>query len=1026
MAQANPFDQFDSQAQPVPMQSLQPIIGAVPPEEQARKAREDELKLAAEERARVKFEQEQSDRAVRGGVDTTEAEKTAAFLATRVANGLKNLTGIEGGQSPEILGSMVGAVSETAGNYLTSEPRQRVEAAQRDVLDAALTLGTGAAYTAEQLEGYRRSYFPQLGDTQATIDDKQQRLRVLLEAAKVKAGAAAPAIDGALKAAYGDAPPSAAAPETRAAAEGEAFLTDQDKELQTKLSEAFAAGATRDELNAIAAPYGQTINNVTQEELDRVRAAGGGINVVPTGRDVADPREGMGMIEGALETVTGSARSTPEIEALPDWGDMPELNSLSVDSFQAALGTMMTNPQESVAILRAQFPGVQVRQDANGNFILRSADNGQEYAIKPGFRMSDVPRALGAIGAFTPAGRATTLAGAATAGGLTQAGIEASQAATGGEFNTEEVLLAAGGNVAGQQLGRGINAVRDFRAARAASNAPVAPTPLAPTVAAQAGGQVDTALTPEVQTEIGTIAREAISSGKRAKDAQAKLAIMAQVDPEAKAAAESLGIELPVDVLSNDARLLTVTGLARSQIGSDAQTAWGQAVSQAIQQSDDTLRAIGASRDLGQVSETIRGRLTSEVDNLKSQADLIREEVDSQIKKTDRIVPEKLRAVFAEMLPGFGTIDEAREVLSSEEKRLLAALGENLDKTPTYGYLNRLREDLGEAMRGKGPWKDVNEAARDKYYGALAEDRVAYVESVGGKELANKMRASNDLYHQMFKSRKTMQTVYGKALEKDIGPLIKSAVTSGSKGDGQALRKLMAAVPEDLRPQAVLSGIFSLAERQSAQRGFSFAEYAKLYSGLRQNSPIYAEIAKTIGKENEVILRDLYSISKRVAIAENKIVRTGASNQPLLNALNAEGLVGKLAAGAVKRGAVTGGTALAGGVAGGPVGAVVGGGIADALQQSATQAGKSNLDKLHGVLASDPFKELVEKVSVGAVKPADVNRAANDKAFRRFANTVLGIRTFDGRKNWLQGALTTGAASMATPEQQPATKIEVR
>jgi hypothetical protein len=236
----------------------------------------------------------------------------------------------------------------------------------------------------------------------------------------------------------------------------------------------------------------------------------------------------------------------------------------------------------------------------------------------------------------------------------------------------------------------------------------------------------------------------------------------------------------------------------------------------------------------------------------------------------------------------------------------------------------------------------------------------------------------------------------------------------------------MAAVPEDLRPQAVLSGIFSLAERQSAQRGFSFAEYAKLYSGLRQNSPIYAEIAKTIGKENEIILRDLYSISKRVAIAENKIVRTGASNQPLLNALNAEGLVGKLAAGAVKRGAVTGGTALAGGVAGGPVGAVVGGGIADALQQSATQAGKSNLDKLHGVLASDPFKELVEKVSVGAVKPADVNRAANDKAFRRFANTVLGIRTFDGRKNWLQGALTTGAASMATPEQQPATKIEVR
>lgn len=824
-------------------------------------------------------------------------------------------------------------------------------------------------------------------------------------------------------------------PGERPAGAGEAFLTERDKELQAKLSQAYASGATLAELQALAQQYGQTVPIASQEELDAARAQGRGIVVTPTGMGVPDPREEMGFFEGALETVTGSERSTPEVDALPDWTTMPELNSLSVDSFQAALGTMITNPQESVAIIRAQFPGVQVRQDEKGNFILRSSADGQEYAIKPGFRVSDIPRALGGLAAFTPAGRATTAGGAAISGGLTQAGIEASQAATGGEFNAEEVLFASGGNVLGQQIGRGVNAVRNARAARTAAPevAPVQPAPMQPApAAAQPAAMADElavpTLTAETQTEVGTIAREAIGRGKNAKDAQAKLAIMAQVDPEARAAAERLGIELPVDVLSNDARLLTVTGLARSQIGSEAQTAWGQTVSQAIQQSDDTLRAIGATRDLGQVSETVRNRLVKDIDNLEADAGVLRREVDDAIDVQGRVEAKSLQAQLTKTINDLGGIDEAKQAFSAEEKKLLAMLGEGEQaKMPTYARLNQVRDQVGRALfKNQGPWVDAPTATLKRYYGALADDQIAHIEAVAGKEIADKMRGSNDLYSQMFKARESMKTVYGKSLEKDIGPLIKTAITTGAKGNGEALRKLMAAVPEDLRPQAVLSGIFSLAERQSAQRGFSFAEYAKLYSGLRQNSPVYAEIAKTIGKENEVILRDLYSISKRVAMAENKIVRTGASNQPLLNALNAEGLVSKLAAGAVRRGAVTGGTALAGGVAGGPVGAVVGGGIADALQQSASQAGKSNLDKLHSLLASEPFKDLVEKVADGTVKPADVNRTANDKSFRRFATTVLGIKDFDGRKNWLQSAMTVGAPTQATPEQQPTSKIEVR
>jgi hypothetical protein len=132
----------------------------------------------------------------RGGVDTTEAERTAGFLATRLAGGLEDLKRIGMGNAPSLFEATAGQTA--IGNYANSEDWQRTLAAQRDILDAALTLGTGAAYTAEQIDGYRKAYFPQPGDTAKTIADKKIRLERVLEGAKIKAGASAGQIDEAL------------------------------------------------------------------------------------------------------------------------------------------------------------------------------------------------------------------------------------------------------------------------------------------------------------------------------------------------------------------------------------------------------------------------------------------------------------------------------------------------------------------------------------------------------------------------------------------------------------------------------------------------------------------------------------------------------------------------------------------------------------------------------------------------------------------------------------------------------------
>jgi uncharacterized protein YidB (DUF937 family) len=127
----------------------------------------------------------------------SEGERKSATLLKRMEGSLSQLSNAlsqdPSASKPGLLQSGLRAVGlEAAANTLTGEQRQQVENAQLDILDAALTLGTGAAYTKEQLEGYRKSYFPQIGDDPQTIQDKQARLANVIEAGRIAAGRAAP------------------------------------------------------------------------------------------------------------------------------------------------------------------------------------------------------------------------------------------------------------------------------------------------------------------------------------------------------------------------------------------------------------------------------------------------------------------------------------------------------------------------------------------------------------------------------------------------------------------------------------------------------------------------------------------------------------------------------------------------------------------------------------------------------------------------------------------------------------------
>ena len=127
---------------------------------------------------------------------SSEGERKAGTLLMRLRGSQAQMLAAVGqspnSEKPIMAAEFVRSIGgDTPANLMTDEARQQVEAAQLDMLDAALTLGTGAAYTKEQLRGYAKSFFPQIGDQPKTLADKRVRLANVIRSAEIAAGRSA-------------------------------------------------------------------------------------------------------------------------------------------------------------------------------------------------------------------------------------------------------------------------------------------------------------------------------------------------------------------------------------------------------------------------------------------------------------------------------------------------------------------------------------------------------------------------------------------------------------------------------------------------------------------------------------------------------------------------------------------------------------------------------------------------------------------------------------------------------------------
>ena len=500
------------------------------------------------------------------------------------------------------------------------------------------------------------------------------------------------------------------------------------------------------------------------------------------------------------------------------------------------------------------------------------------------------------------------------------------------------------------------------------------------------------------------LVRKAALGGAGSQAAREELAKMASANPAALEAAERLGMTIAPDILSDHTQLKSAIGLARSQIGSSAETSWIESLSSAVNKADDALKAIDGSSDLSAISDAIKNNLEKTRNALKKTASSLYKIVDDKIKPSMPVNPTNSVRLLNERITDLG----GASALKGKEKELFDIITDP-DLPLTYARLVTVKQDVGRALEGRGgQYDDVNEAILKRVYGALAEDQLASAASVGGEVLRTTLRLANQTTAKQKALEKRIVNAFGKDLDGSVANKIRSAISGGRRGDIAGLNRLLKTVPQDLRRETVASAIAAMSRSRRALSAtiggddigapFSFAEYEKLYRALRDNSVVYKTIADVIGPDAQKVMRDLYEVSKYINDASGKIVRTGASNQALISELNAQGTLASAFNSTLGRRATQAVAGAVGAAVGSPMVGAAGGALVGAL----TEVGKRDgVKALGNMIASNAFKELMVQASAGNVNNIAKNKLLADPKFRTWAKLV----NIEDPAAWLIGSL---------------------
>ena len=460
----------------------------------------------------------------------------------------------------------------------------------------------------------------------------------------------------------------------------------------------------------------------------------------------------------------------------------------------------------------------------------------------------------------------------------TEAGVDATQAA--GEFLAP--LSALGPMVSeGAALAQGArNAATMARASMPARAASPAAAPVAEALAPKPA---------PIQTVEGvakSITDTASASKRKQIPTMERLAAEVQPDETILQAAERLGIRdalIPSQYSRSQAYREIEQGLA-SIPGSQLNVQQKAAAQALAQKADDLIQRYGGDVDKAAVSGEFKSSGLKVIDDLQAQSDALYKKVGEAIPPNSKVTANSTIEMLRQKAEELG----GASYLSAVERRALAGASSD----PTYARLDLIRRQVGEGLRGRGPFKDAESGSLKRLYGALTEDQQAAADALGAGELFSSAK-------QLVASRKAIEDDLTAAIGKDLSGAITAktgnAIKALGSGNYKDFDKLMSLIPKDMQQRVVmtsLNDVFTAGSR--AEKQLSAPGFVDWYEGLSRNAGARSRLNKYMPPEAKSTLDDIFKVARGMRNASKERITTGRIQALMENFANEGGMLAKL------------------------------------------------------------------------------------------------------------------------------------
>ncbi len=395
----------------------------------------------------------------------------------------------------------------------------------------------------------------------------------------------------------------------------------------------------------------------------------------------------------------------------------------------------------------------------------------------------------------------------------------------------------------------------------------------------------------ETPTQLDSLLNEATKEGISGRRARIKIAEIARINDDVKKAADDLGIDLPIDVMSENIQLRNSVGaLFRSRPGSEAEAIWQAKVRDVSNKADklinDEIDPIAYGKEgpsLDTVSTTIKEGIEKQVKDLEDAANDIYKPINEKYKG-DIVKGVNLRNYLEGILAD--TYANDINLMPSPVRTILTRLREG---NYQYSSLNKDRRIIGKQIGGKDSvFRDADTGELKQLYRHLKQDQLDFLESKSIDD-KNKILAGDGLIQKRKDIEEKAQYLYGKNMIDSALPKLRKLITVAKKSDYDEFMKGFNAIPEKYRKDA-LSTLIAEATRATAgaegiEKGVSFGlrNYVEFYKGVRKSPRLYKTILSTLSDDKakqqhlDKLLRNIYTVSKAVNESRAKVLQTGKS-----------------------------------------------------------------------------------------------------------------------------------------------------